>query len=203
MDSTTSETFTSLYPINTTDWLDHNNTDNDESYEDVVLAGRIIGTLYMIITVVGIIGNGTVIYVIIRFAKMKTVTNCYILNLAVADAVFVTFLIFLAVSNYVESSWIFGAFLCKVVFGIDMFNMVMSVWCPTAMSVDRYVAVCHATKSRSFRNLRVATAINASIWVLSILASIPFVYFAKLHKSDDYDLCYLTFEDQREPSARY
>ncbi|XP_033630765.1 delta-type opioid receptor-like [Asterias rubens] len=202
MEPTVTETYTSLYPMNVTDFSTLNLTEEEEeeegNFSDIQLAGTIIGSLYMIITIVGILGNGTVIYVVLRFAKMKTVTNCYILNLAVADAVFVTFLTLMAVSNFMETYWIFGAFLCKVYFGIDMFNMVISVWCLTAMSVDRYVAVCHAMKSRSFRNLPIATAINASTWLLSILAAIPFVYFAKLEPgSGNYDVCYLYFEPDR------
>lgn len=201
MESSATETYTSFYPMNTTDLMSPNTTEDEADFSDVQLAGRIIGTLYMIITIVGIVGNGTVIYVVLRFAKMKTVTNCYILNLAIADAVFVTLLTLLAISNFMDTYWIFGAFLCKVIFGIDMFNMVISVWCLTAMSVDRYVAVCHAMKSRSFRNLRVATAINASTWVLSVLASIPFIYFAKLDKStDNYDVCYLSFKPEERKS---
>ena len=44
----------------------------------------IMVTLYGLICVVGLVGNGLVIFVILRYSKMKTVTNMYILNLSIA-----------------------------------------------------------------------------------------------------------------------
>ncbi|KAI8488830.1 receptor [Branchiostoma belcheri] len=41
--------------------------------------------VFSIITLVGVTGNGLVIYVIARYGQMKTVTNYYLLNLAVVD----------------------------------------------------------------------------------------------------------------------
>ncbi|XP_038063494.1 somatostatin receptor type 5-like [Patiria miniata] len=214
MEATVTETYTSLVPISETGW----DTDNNESSSSYYyggpdpdanarrIAGIVMGSLYLLITVAGLAGNGTVIFVVLRYAKMKTVTNCYILNLAVADALFVTFLTFLAVSSFLDQRWVFGAFLCKVVFGVDGMNMFISLFCLTAMSVDRYVAVCHAMKSRSFRNLRVATAVNSSIWVLSILASIPITHFTQYHEAneDHPSYCFLTFErSQAVAMSRY
>lgn len=37
---------------------------------------------------IGLIGNILVIYVVARYARMKTVTNVYILNLSIADSLF-------------------------------------------------------------------------------------------------------------------
>ena len=37
---------------------------------------------------VGLVGNMLVVYVVARYARMKTVTNVYILNLSVADSLF-------------------------------------------------------------------------------------------------------------------
>lgn len=51
--------------------------------------------LYGIVCLVGLCGNTLVIYVVLRFSKMQTVTNMYILNLAVADEMFLVGLPFL------------------------------------------------------------------------------------------------------------
>jgi len=37
---------------------------------------------------IGLVGNALVIYVVARYARMKTVTNVYILNLSVADSMY-------------------------------------------------------------------------------------------------------------------
>lgn len=44
--------------------------------------------LFSIVCLVGLVGNTLVIYVVIRFSKMQTVTNMYIVNLAIADECF-------------------------------------------------------------------------------------------------------------------
>ena len=51
-------------------------------------AAIVFVSLYTLICVAGLVGNGLVIFVVLRFTKMKTVTNMYILNLAVADLCF-------------------------------------------------------------------------------------------------------------------
>ncbi|XP_022093677.1 somatostatin receptor type 2-like [Acanthaster planci] len=210
MADTVTETYTSLVPINETEWGRDNNGSNSyyegDGHSVTRVIGIVMGSLYLLITVVGLAGNGTVIYVILRYAKMKTVTNCYIMNLAMGDTLFLIFLTFLAVASLQDQGWVFGPVLCKVVFSVDGMNMFISLFCLTAMSIDRYVAVCHAMKSRAFRNLRVATAVNSGIWVLAILAAIPIIYFTQYHEETEFDpaYCFLTFpEGQMFTMSRY
>lgn len=72
-----------------------------------------IALTYSTICLLGLLGNGLVIYVVLRYAKMKTVTNTYILNLAIADACFLAGLPLLVTTVLVQR-WIFGQLLCKV-----------------------------------------------------------------------------------------
>lgn len=69
--------------------------------------------LFAIVCFVGLLGNTLVIYVVIRFSKMQTVTNMYIVNLAIADECFLIGIPFLIVTM-VKTSWIFGEVMCKV-----------------------------------------------------------------------------------------
>ena len=48
----------------------------------------VIQVVYAMVCVVGLCGNTLVIYVVLRFSKMQTVTNIYILMLAAADECF-------------------------------------------------------------------------------------------------------------------
>jgi hypothetical protein len=68
--------------------------------------------LYTIVCCIGLFGNSLVIYVVLRFSKMKTVTNIYILNLAIADECFLIGIPFLITTMNLRE-WIFGNFLCK------------------------------------------------------------------------------------------
>uniref|UniRef100_A0A4W3I5N2 Mu-type opioid receptor n=1 Tax=Callorhinchus milii TaxID=7868 RepID=A0A4W3I5N2_CALMI len=142
-----------------------------------VIIAIIITALYSIVCVLGLIGNVLVMYVIIRYTKMKTATNIYIFNLAVADALATSTLPFQNV-NYLMGTWPFGNHLCKLVMSIDYYNMFTSIFTLTTMSMDRYIAVCHPVKALDFRTPKNAKIINICIWILSSAIGLPVMVMA-------------------------
>ncbi|XP_008306498.1 delta-type opioid receptor-like [Cynoglossus semilaevis] len=132
----------------------------------------IITAVHSVVFVVGLLGNCLVMYVIIRYTKMKTATNIYIFNLALADALVTTTMPFQS-TDYLLNTWPFGEVVCKVFISIDYYNMFTSIFTLTMMSVDRYVAVCHPVKALDFRTPVKAKMINVCIWILSSAAGIP------------------------------
>lgn len=111
-------------------------------------------------------------YFLRRYTKMKTATNIYIFNLALADALVTSTLPFQSV-NYLMGTWPFGDVLCKMVMSIDYYNMFTSIFTLTTMSVDRYVAVCHPVKALDFRTPHNAKIVNVCNWILSSAIGLP------------------------------
>lgn len=75
--------------------------------------GRLVEQgLYGTVFVVGVLGNSLVIYVVLRYSKMQTVTNLYILNLAVADQCFLIGIPFIMTTMGL-GCWPFGNVMCK------------------------------------------------------------------------------------------
>lgn len=110
--------------------------------------------------------NKALLFLFCRYTKMKTATNIYIFNLAMADALVTTTMPFQS-TEYLMNSWPFGDVLCKIVISIDYYNMFTSIFTLTMMSVDRYIAVCHPVKALDFRTPLKAKIINICIWLLS------------------------------------
>lgn len=108
---------------------------------------------------------------------MKTATNIYIFNLALADALVTSTLPFQSV-NYLMGTWPFGDVLCKIVMSIDYYNMFTSIFTLTTMSVDRYVAVCHPVKALDFRTPHNAKIVNVCNWILSSAIGLPVMFMA-------------------------
>uniref|UniRef100_A0A673I0D8 Delta-type opioid receptor-like n=1 Tax=Sinocyclocheilus rhinocerous TaxID=307959 RepID=A0A673I0D8_9TELE len=131
-----------------------------------------IAMVYMIVCVVGLVGNCLVMYVIIRYTKMKTATNIYIFNLALADALVLATLPFQGTDVFL-GFWPFGNALCKAVVSIDYYNMFTSVFTLTVMSMDRYVAVCHPVKALDMRTPHKAKVVNICVWVLASAIGVP------------------------------
>lgn len=147
------------------------------------LTAVFIPLIYGMVCVVGLVGNTLVIHIIVHYTKNESVTNIYILNLAIADELFMLGLPFLAVQNALLS-WPFGSLMCRVVMTVDAINQFTSIFCLTVMSVDRYLAVVHPIRSFWWRRPRVAKAISATVWAGSFVVVLPVVVFADVLKDD-------------------
>uniref|UniRef100_A0A8C8S3X7 Somatostatin receptor 4 n=1 Tax=Pelusios castaneus TaxID=367368 RepID=A0A8C8S3X7_9SAUR len=145
---------------------------------DGELAGTVvIQCIYALVCLLGLLGNSLVIFVILRYAKMKTATNIYLLNLAIADELFMLSIPFVATSAALHH-WPFGRVLCRTVLGVDGLNMFTSVFCLTVLSLDRYIAVVHPLRAATYRCPRVAKMVNGGVWLLSLLVASPIPIFA-------------------------
>lgn len=145
------------------------------------VAGVLIPLIYIIVCVIGLGGNTLVIHIVLHYSKIESVTNIYILNLAIADELFMVGLPFLAVQNTLQS-WPFGPVMCRLVMTVDSINQFTSIFCLTVMSIDRYLAVVHPIRSSKWRRPKVAKMVNGTVWALSFLVVLPVVIFAKIQK---------------------
>ncbi|TRZ00663.1 hypothetical protein DNTS_025743, partial [Danionella cerebrum] len=129
------------------------------------------------------------------YTKLKTATNIYIFNLALADALATSTLPFQS-AKYLMNSWPFGELLCKVVIAIDYYNMFTSIFTLTMMSVDRYIAVCHPVRALAFRTPINAKIINVCIWLLSSAVGVPIMVMAVTKLTNQgATVCMLKFPD--------
>ncbi|CAG9853673.1 unnamed protein product [Phyllotreta striolata] len=154
-----------------------NSTEIEElSYPLVV---QIIQTiLFAIVCIVGLVGNTLVIYVVIRFSKMQTVTNMYIVNLAIADECFLIGIPFL-ITTMLNRHWIFGHFACKAYMLSAGINQFTSSILLCVMSADRYIAVCHPISSPRWRTPFISKLVSLFAWTFSILLMIPIIKYSK------------------------
>uniref|UniRef100_A0A4W5QCR0 Opioid receptor delta 1 n=1 Tax=Hucho hucho TaxID=62062 RepID=A0A4W5QCR0_9TELE len=165
-----------------------------QSASNIIVAISITA-LYSVICVVGLLGNVLVMYGVVRYTKMKTSTNIYIFNLALADTLATSTLPFQS-AKYLMGTWAFGEVLCKVVIAIDYYNMFTSIFTLTMMSVDRYIAVCHPVRALEFRTPAKGKIINVLIWVLSSAIGMPIMVMAVTKTTDSgQTMCTLKFPD--------
>ncbi|KYO30077.1 neuropeptides B/W receptor type 2 [Alligator mississippiensis] len=145
----------------------------------------ILPVIYSVICAVGLTGNTAVIYVILKAPKMKTVTNMFILNLAIADDLF-TLVLPINIAEHLLHYWPFGEVLCKLILSIDHYNIFSSIYFLTVMSIDRYLVVLATVRSKRMphRTYRAARIVSLCIWVLVTVIVLPFVVFANVYIDD-------------------
>ncbi|KAM7005809.1 putative G-protein coupled receptor 25 [Tautogolabrus adspersus] len=133
--------------------------------------------LYYLVFFTGFLGNLFVISVVGRKSKRGgRLVDTFVVNLALADLVFVLTLPLWAVSASQNGYWNFGAIgnlLCKLSSYIIAVNRVSNILFLTCMSFDRYLAVVKLMDSRYLRSTRCIQATCATVWVSALLLGIP------------------------------
>lgn len=157
----------------------------DEAIRNVRLASLII---YCVIFVVGILGNGLVIYVT-GFRMKRTVNSVWFLNLALADFLFTAFLIFTIISLSHHHQWHFGYFMCKLNALVTAVNMFASIFLLTAISLDRCLSIWVVVWAQNKRTVRKAQFICAFIWLAALVCSTPYATFRDLVRQRDKIYC--------------
>lgn len=162
--------------------LDNSNasqpTKMERAFTNVQLASLAI---FCVIFIVGSVGNGLVIYVT-GFRMKRTVNSVWFLNLALADFLFLAFLIFTITSYSQNQQWPFGHFMCKLNNFVSVVNMFASVFLLTAISLDRCVSIWVVVWAQNKRTVLKAQLICAVIWVTAVVCSIPYATFRNLQK---------------------
>lgn len=134
-----------------------------------------------VISGLGLLFNGFIIAVLVRFSNMKTLANTFILNLAIADFLFMISFIFLG-HQMAYSQWVFGVYVCRIIVPYDAMTQFTIIFFLSTMSIDRYFAICLPFQSMSFRTLKSARIISISVWVVSILVVLPvWIYSKEVH----------------------
>ncbi|XP_062420930.1 chemerin-like receptor 2 [Pungitius pungitius] len=156
--------------------------------------------IYIVSFVLGLVGNGTVIWVT-AFKSKKTVNSVWLLNLAMADFVFVLFLPFYI--NYIlkDFHWDFGVVMCKLNSFVSVMNMYASVLFLTVLSVDRYVSLVHLNWSQKYRTMERAWVVCGCIWGLAAAMSCPALIFRDTMRLHDKVVCFNNFYTHSRESA--
>ncbi|XP_029186246.2 QRFP-like peptide receptor [Acropora millepora] len=139
-------------------------------------------TLYAIIFLISAMGNVLVCIIILKRRKMKTVTNYFILNLALADLtltlICIPFDIPVQEMNY---RWPYGSFMCRILYPLQTMSLFASVFTLTAVSLTRYWAILYPLR----RQLTTTTAksVIAIIWLLSLIPVSPYISVLRIDET--------------------
>ena len=148
--------------------------DPDADRKHMLTSQFIVPTIVLgILNVVVIFGNSLVIVAVFTSQKLRTVTNLFIVSLAVADlSLGVTVLPF-SIANEVLGYWVFGPIWCEIWLAVDVWMCTASILNLVAISFDRYLAITHPFKYPHLMSSFRGKVLIGLVWVLSFLICFP------------------------------
>ncbi|CAH6777497.1 Cxcr6 [Phodopus roborovskii] len=166
-------------------WLFNISISDSEEHKHFIKFKEIfLPCMYLVVFIFGLVGNSLVLIIYVFYQKLRTLTDVFLVNLPMADLVFVCTLPFWAYAGTYE--WVFGTFMCKTLQGMYTVNFYVSMLTLTCITVDRFIVVVQATKvfnqQAKWKIWGQTTCLL--IWVVSLLVSLPQIIYGNVEHLD-------------------
>uniref|UniRef100_A0A8C6UM77 Neuropeptide FF receptor 2 n=1 Tax=Neogobius melanostomus TaxID=47308 RepID=A0A8C6UM77_9GOBI len=126
---------------------------------------------YLFIFLICMIGNGIVCFIVLRRRNIRTVTNLFILNLAISDLLVGIFCMPTTLVDNIITGWPFGSVVCKLSGMIQGISVSASVFTLVAIAADRFRCIVHPFKQKL--TISTSKTIIVIIWVLAVFIMCP------------------------------
>ncbi|XP_029445512.1 C-C chemokine receptor type 5-like [Rhinatrema bivittatum] len=151
------------------------------------LRAQLLPPIYSLVFIFGVVGNALVILILIKYKQLRSMTDIYLLNLAISDVLFVLSLPFWA--YYAANEWVFGNVMCKLLSGVFYIGYYGGIFFIILLTVDRYLAIVHAIFAMKARTLTFGVLTSVVLWAVTILVSLPGFIFHKAQKEGFHYTC--------------
>ncbi|XP_026868409.2 alpha-1A adrenergic receptor [Electrophorus electricus] len=153
-----------------------------------------VGIFLAMFILVAIVGNILVILSVLCNKHLQTVTNFFIVNLAIADLLLSVIVLPFSASLEVLGCWVFGRLFCNVWAAVDVLCCTASILSLCIISIDRYIGVKYCLKYPTIMTERRAGVILVVVWVSSMIISIGPLLGWKEPPPSDESICKITEE---------
>ncbi|XP_043979704.1 P2Y purinoceptor 1-like isoform X2 [Gambusia affinis] len=133
---------------------------------------RVLPALYISVFVIGLVLNVWGMKSLLHNWKKFQHINIFVLNLGLADIMYLLTLPFLIVYRLKGNKWMFGDRFCKVTRFCYNLNLYGSIGFLTCISVYRYLAVVHPIRTRGRLTTIHSVVISAIVWILETNGSL-------------------------------
>ncbi|KAM6927821.1 putative G-protein coupled receptor 25 [Xenentodon cancila] len=169
------------------------------SYSTIGGSSIFLPLIYYLIFFTGFFGNVFVISVVGSKGKRGArLVDTFVVNLALADLIFVVTLPLWAIAASQDNHWDFGLasdLLCKLSSYVISVNRFSNIFFLTCMSVDRYLAIVRLMDLRYLRSSRCIRATCVVLWMISLLLGVPSLLHRKVEPNGEGQAC---LEDRSE-----
>ncbi|RZF35626.1 hypothetical protein LSTR_LSTR005154 [Laodelphax striatellus] len=131
--------------------------------------------ILMLFPFLTLFGNVLVILSVYRERSLQTVTNYFIVSLALADLLVAVLVMPFAVYVLVNGSWSLPPVVCDFYIAMDVMCSTSSIFNLVAISIDRYIAVTQPIKYAKHKSNRRVTLTIVLVWAISAAIGSPIV----------------------------
>ncbi|XP_022320712.1 cholecystokinin receptor-like [Crassostrea virginica] len=149
----------------------HNRT--MRGYSEFDEDGYIRISLYSLIFVLSVVGNGLVILTLVQNHRMRTVTNVFLLNLSVSDLLLAVLCMPFTIIPQLMRKFIFGEIMCVTIRYFQAVSVGVSCFTLVTISSERYFAIVEPLRSRRWQTRSHSYKCIMGIWLLAFILMIP------------------------------
>ncbi|KAL8206579.1 UNVERIFIED_CONTAM: Alpha-1D adrenergic receptor [Gekko kuhli] len=153
-----------------------------------------VGVFLALFILSAIVGNILVILSVACNRHLQTVTNYFIINLAIADLLLSTTVLPFSATLDVLGFWAFGRVFCDIWAAVDVLCCTASIMSLCIISVDRYIGVKYSLKYPTIMTEKKAVVILVVVWLLSMVISIGPLLGWKEPRPQEAYVCTITEE---------
>ena len=137
------------------------------------------GVMLSLVGFLGVLGNATLLTLIMMYPKLRTVPNLLIVNLTIGDLIYISVSFPMFVIHEFFPYWYGSLALCKGSNYLSAVSMGICVYSIMGLSMERYIAIVKGLEMRSSRTTRRAVVSIALIWMVSLIIPIPILIMAE------------------------
>ncbi|CAF0887354.1 unnamed protein product [Rotaria sp. Silwood1] len=136
--------------------------------------------LFSLVYIVGLIGNGLLMFIVFRQKNLHTVPNLLVVSLALGDFLFVLFCVPFGAVAYSLNYYPFSTFYCRFENFIINLSLGVSVFSLLALSADRYKIIAKPFSSHANDSSIKLKLVVIVIWLLSACLALPETIYSGL-----------------------
>lgn len=154
--------------------------------------------VYILLFLLAVFGNSLALWILRTKPELRTLTHAFLINLVISDLLLALLTPFEAVATF-SATYVFGDYGCKMQRTSLYFFYAASILTLSAISLERYVAICYPMKYDYFKKCK--SRIVLFIWLFSALIVIPHVYLSEERTIDGEIVCFQfhTTDETRAP----
>ncbi|XP_065256292.1 C-C chemokine receptor type 9-like [Emys orbicularis] len=175
--------------------------DNPFNHTDIIcekshvrqFAQTFLPAFFWIVFCIGTVGYALAILVYCKYRYRKSITDRYLLHLAIADLLLIFTLPFWA--KTASDGWIFKNVMCKIVNSMYKINFYSCMLFLTCISFDRYITIVQAMKAKNSKRKRLLRSklVCFGVWLIAIGLCIPEIVYSESKQVSNTTTCKMVY----------